>query len=89
MLRDSFNREIHYLRLSVTDRCDFRCFYCLPREFRGFEMPEEWLTSDEIERVIGQFAALGVRHVRLTGGCLLYTSPSPRDSLSSRMPSSA
>ena len=68
MLRDSFNREIHYLRLSVTDRCDFRCFYCLPREFRGFEIPEEWLTSDEIERVIAQFAALGVRHVRLTGG---------------------
>ena len=68
MLRDNFNREIHYLRLSVTDRCDFRCFYCLPREFRGFETPEEWLTTAEIERVVAQFAALGVRHVRLTGG---------------------
>jgi cyclic pyranopterin phosphate synthase len=68
MLRDNFNREIHYLRLSVTDRCDFRCFYCLPREFRGFETPEEWLTSDEIERVVAQFAALGVQHIRLTGG---------------------
>ncbi len=68
MLRDSFNREIHYLRLSVTDRCDFRCFYCLPREFRDFEIPDEWLTADEIERVVAQFAALGVKHVRLTGG---------------------
>lgn len=68
MLRDSFNREIHYLRLSVTDRCDFRCFYCLPRGFRDFETPESWLTGEEVERVVGQFAALGVRHVRLTGG---------------------
>lgn len=68
MLRDPFNREIQYLRLSVTDRCDFRCFYCLPRDFRDFETPETWLTSDEIERVVAQFAALGVRHVRLTGG---------------------
>ncbi len=68
MLRDSFNREIHYLRLSVTDRCDFRCFYCLPRGYRDFETPEEWLTGDEIERVVAQFAALGVKHVRLTGG---------------------
>jgi GTP 3',8-cyclase len=68
MLRDSFNREIHYLRLSVTDRCDFRCFYCLPRGYRDFETPEEWLTAEETERVVAQFAALGVRHVRLTGG---------------------
>jgi cyclic pyranopterin phosphate synthase len=68
MLHDNYNREIHYLRLSVTDRCDFRCFYCLPREFRGFETPETWLSAAEIERVVSQFAALGVRHVRLTGG---------------------
>lgn len=67
-LQDSFNREITYLRLSVTDRCDFRCFYCLPRTYRDFETPDEWLTSGEIERLVGQFAALGVRHVRLTGG---------------------
>ncbi len=68
MLRDSFNREIHYLRLSVTDRCDFRCFYCLPRGFRDFATPEKWLTAEEIERVVTQFAELGVKHVRLTGG---------------------
>jgi GTP 3',8-cyclase len=68
MLRDPFDREIQYLRLSVTDRCDFRCFYCLPRGFRDFETPGDWLTSAEIERATAQFAALGVRHVRLTGG---------------------
>jgi cyclic pyranopterin phosphate synthase len=68
MLRDNFNREIHYLRLSVTDRCDFRCFYCLPRSHRGFETPSDWLTADEIVRLVSQFATLGVKHVRLTGG---------------------
>jgi cyclic pyranopterin phosphate synthase len=68
MLNDRFGREIEYLRLSVTDRCDFRCFYCLPRGHREFETPDDWLTTDEIERLVAQFAALGVKHVRLTGG---------------------
>ncbi|MBV2097079.1 MAG: radical SAM protein, partial [Candidatus Thiodiazotropha sp. (ex Codakia orbicularis)] len=68
MLSDPFGRRIEYLRLSVTDRCDFRCFYCLPRSHRDFEMPDDWLTTDEIERLVAQFAALGVKHVRLTGG---------------------
>lgn len=68
MLSDSFGRRIEYLRLSVTDRCDFRCFYCLPRSHRDFETPNEWLTVDEIERLVAQFSALGVKHVRLTGG---------------------
>lgn len=67
-MRDSFGREISYLRLSVTDRCDFRCFYCLPRDYRGFATPAHWLTPSQIERLIGIFAGLGVRHVRLTGG---------------------
>ncbi|MEW8683831.1 MAG: radical SAM protein, partial [Candidatus Thiodiazotropha endolucinida] len=68
MLSDTFGRRIEYLRLSVTDRCDFRCFYCLPRSHRAFETPDDWLTTDEVERLIAQFAALGVKHVRLTGG---------------------
>ncbi|MES9970161.1 MAG: GTP 3',8-cyclase MoaA, partial [Candidatus Thiodiazotropha sp.] len=68
MLNDPFGRRIEYLRLSVTDRCDFRCFYCLPRTHRAFETPDEWLSPDEIERLVAQFATLGVRHVRLTGG---------------------
>ncbi|MET0119646.1 MAG: GTP 3',8-cyclase MoaA [Candidatus Thiodiazotropha sp. 6PLUC9] len=68
MLSDSYGRHIEYLRLSVTDRCDFRCFYCLPRSHRAFETPNDWLNCDEIERLVKQFALLGVRHVRLTGG---------------------
>lgn len=67
-LEDRFGRRIEYLRISVTDRCDLRCRYCLPRGFRDFEEPQRWLTFDEIERLVGVFAALGVRRVRLTGG---------------------
>ncbi|HEC19762.1 MAG TPA: GTP 3',8-cyclase MoaA [Gammaproteobacteria bacterium] len=68
MLIDPFGRSIDYLRLSVTDRCDLRCFYCLPKGFKNFEEPEHWLTFDEIERVIRAFGALGTRRVRITGG---------------------
>ncbi len=67
-LLDPFGRSIDYLRLSVTDKCNLRCFYCLPEGFRGFEEPQHWLRFDEVERVIGAFAELGVRRVRLTGG---------------------
>ena len=67
-LIDPFGRRVEYLRLSVTDKCNLRCFYCLPEGFRGFEEPEHWLRFDEIERVIGAFAELGVRRVRITGG---------------------
>ncbi|MAT64665.1 MAG: GTP 3',8-cyclase MoaA [Gammaproteobacteria bacterium] len=67
-LTDRFGRNIEYVRLSVTDRCDLRCFYCMPKGFRDFEEPEEWLSFDEIERLIGAFARLGTRRVRLTGG---------------------
>ncbi|MCB1865844.1 MAG: GTP 3',8-cyclase MoaA [Chromatiales bacterium] len=67
-LIDPFGRRIEYVRLSVTDRCDFRCSYCMPEGFRGFEEPDHWLRFEEIERVIGAFAALGVRRVRITGG---------------------
>ena len=56
-LIDPFDRTIEYIRLSVTDKCNLRCFYCLPKHFRGFEQPSHWLTFDEIERVIGAFAA--------------------------------
>ncbi len=67
-LTDSFGRHIEYIRLSVTDRCDLRCHYCLPESYRDFQEPAEWLTFDEIERVLRVFAELGVRRVRLTGG---------------------
>ncbi len=68
MLEDPFGRKIEYLRLSVTDRCDFRCFYCLPKGFKNFTQPDSWLTVDEIERLIRVFSELGISKVRLTGG---------------------
>jgi len=67
-LIDSFGRKIEYLRLSVTDKCDLRCFYCLPQKFNNFEEPEHWLSYDEIIRVISVFSDLGVKRVRITGG---------------------
>jgi len=67
-LIDPYARKIEYLRLSVTDRCDLRCSYCLPQGFHGFESPPHWLTFDEIERLVRVFARLGLRKIRLTGG---------------------
>lgn len=67
-LIDSFGRKLEYLRFSVTDRCDLRCTYCLPKGFKDFGEPEDWLTFDEAERLVGAFARLGVSRVRLTGG---------------------
>lgn len=67
-LIDSFGRKIEYVRLSVTDKCDLRCFYCLPKAFKDFQEPEHWLTYDEVFRVIGVFSGLGVSRVRITGG---------------------
>ncbi|MBB1592909.1 GTP 3',8-cyclase MoaA [Achromobacter sp. UMC46] len=67
-LTDGFGRRIDYLRVSVTDRCDLRCSYCLPKDFKGFETPANWLRHDEMARLVGLFASLGVSKVRLTGG---------------------
>lgn len=67
-LIDPFGRNIEYVRLSVTDRCDLRCFYCLPKGFKDFEEPSEWLSFAEIERVIKAFGELGVSRIRITGG---------------------
>jgi len=67
-LVDPFGRKIEYVRLSVTDKCDLRCFYCLPKAFKNFKEPEHWLTYDEIIRVIAAFSDLGVNRVRITGG---------------------
>lgn len=68
MLKDGCGRSIDYLRLSVTDRCDLRCAYCMPVGFKDYEEPEHWLSFDEIERLLAVFARLGLRRVRLTGG---------------------
>jgi GTP 3',8-cyclase len=71
-LADRLQRPLRDLRVSVTDRCNFRCTYCMPREVFGpdfaFLEREELLTFEEITRVVGVMAALGVRKIRLTGG---------------------
>ena len=66
-MRDSFGREITYLRLSLTDRCDLRCTYCMPERMTFVPRPEI-LTLDELDRVASCFIRLGVRKLRLTGG---------------------
>jgi len=67
-LIDPYGRQIEYVRLSVTDKCNLRCFYCMPKGFKSFENPANRLTFDEVERVIKAFGELGVHRVRLTGG---------------------
>jgi cyclic pyranopterin phosphate synthase len=76
-LIDPFGRAIEYVRLSVTDRCDLRCSYCLPKGFKNFEEPQDWLTFDEIERVVGTFGRLGVTRIRITGGEPLVRKNTP------------
>jgi cyclic pyranopterin phosphate synthase len=68
LLVDRLGRRIEYLRLSVTDRCDLRCTYCIPHGFRGFQEPDSWLRFQEIERLISIMAHHGLRRIRLTGG---------------------
>ncbi|WP_442603269.1 GTP 3',8-cyclase MoaA [Paenibacillus sp. KN14-4R] len=67
-LVDSFNRIHDYLRISVTDRCNLRCVYCMPEEGMEFEPSEKLLTFDEITEVVRVLANHGVRKLRLTGG---------------------
>lgn len=68
VLHDGLQRRIDYLRVSLTDRCDLRCSYCLPKGFRDFGTRAAWLVPAEIEKIVAAFASLGVRRVRLTGG---------------------
>lgn len=67
-LIDGFNRKIDYLRISVTDRCNFRCVYCMPSEGVEFVPREELLTYDEIERIAKVFVKLGIEKIRISGG---------------------
>src|SRR6266436_2425750 len=66
-LVDPFGRDISYLRVSVTDRCDFRCVYCMA-ENMAFLPKADVLTLEELDRLCSAFVAKGVRKVRLTGG---------------------
>ena len=67
-MKDSFGREIDYLRISITDRCNLRCVYCMPMEGLTFVPGPEELTSAEIEKVARAAADVGFRKIRLTGG---------------------
>jgi len=68
VLRDSYNRPIRDLRVSLTDRCNFRCFYCLPHGEPPIAPKEQMLSYEEIEYVCEIFVELGIEKIRLTGG---------------------
>jgi len=67
-LRDSYGRKIEYLRISITDRCNFRCLYCMPLTGLEWLPKSEILSYEEIARVVGELAPLGLRRLRITGG---------------------
>ena len=68
MIYDNHNRPITYLRLAVTDRCNLRCFYCMPEEGIKYLPKHQVLTYEEMERLVRVLAGLGVNKVRITGG---------------------
>ncbi len=68
MLEDSFHRQITYLRISVTDRCNLRCIYCMPAEGIAWQPHTDILTYEEITNVVKAAAGLGINSIRLTGG---------------------
>lgn len=65
---DSFGRKIHYLRISLTDRCNLRCIYCMPENGTPFQPSNASMSDDELVRVVNLFAQLGFDRIRLTGG---------------------
>lgn len=66
--RDQFGRSIEYLRISVTDRCNFRCVYCMPLEGLDWLAKRDILSYEEIVEIVRQLAPLGLRRLRITGG---------------------
>src|SRR5262249_27103013 len=67
-LRDTFGRIADDLRISVTDRCNFRCTYCMPAEGLQWLPKDELLTFEELTRLLALFVRLGVRGLKITGG---------------------
>ncbi len=68
VVRDQYGRSIEYLRISVTDRCNFRCVYCMPEQGLDWLPKPQILSYEEIAAVVGQLAPLGLRRLRITGG---------------------
>src|SRR5512141_2953561 len=64
---DSYGRDIHYLRISLTDKCNMRCVYCMSEDM-VFQPTEDLMTTAEILRLVNLFARLGIDKIRLTGG---------------------
>src|ERR687886_2489439 len=77
-LRDSWDREIRSVRVSVTDKCNFRCRYCMPADGLEWLERDELLSFEELERLVRVLAAMGVDEVRLTGGEPLVRRDLPR-----------
>jgi cyclic pyranopterin phosphate synthase len=67
-MKDAFGRRVEYLRISVTDKCNLRCVYCMPLEGMPWVRRSELLTYEEIEHVVRVMAGMGLRRVRITGG---------------------
>ena len=65
---DKFSRKIDYLRVSVTDRCNLRCVYCMPEQGIIHKQPADILSFEQIYKIVKAAAALGVEKVRITGG---------------------
>ena len=75
---DRYNRRINYLRISVTDRCNFRCVYCMPAEGIPLKKHEDILSFDEITEIVKVGAQLGLKKIRLTGGEPLVRKDLPK-----------
>lgn len=67
-MKDKFNREIDYLRISVTDNCNLRCIYCMEENHKEFLNDNKKLSCDEIYKIVDQCAKFGIKKIRLTGG---------------------
>ena len=65
---DQYSRNIDYIRISVTDRCNLRCTYCMPQTCKTYLRQEELLTYDEIVKLAEIYRSLGIKNVKLTGG---------------------
>lgn len=74
---DSFGREHDYLRISLTDRCNLRCFYCMPEEGVPLRDKKEFMTSEEVIEIASKFVELGIKKIRLTGGEPLIKKDAP------------
>lgn len=66
-MRDAYNREIDYMRISITDRCNLRCRYCMPEDIKNIPMTE-LLTYEEITQIVKIAVTLGIRKIKITGG---------------------